>query len=300
MTVTDLDASVARCRDLYQGAVTNLYDLGVELRRLFAGKVWLQRRDTEGAPIYDSWTRFVDVELAGVCTVQYTYTLMAVARQYSREKVLEHGPKKLNLLLRVTDPVLRAELEEELPGLSTRQLQAKVTAAAGAGATRAVPGAQTTAATLARHAPKAEELPTEELTFRASIDEEDPLDKGIDDDGPLAHDDDRPAKPKKPDAPPPAPPPAPVQATDPKPEAEKGPPAPPANPGVATTFIVGRTKVPLFARPKKKGAAPKPAKRIGDDPHGELTLPNGVKLTFKVLPKRNGDLEIVLDVEKGG
>lgn len=304
-TEADLDAAVVRVRGLYSSAVGNVYDLGTELRRLFAGKLYLQRRDTGGKPVHESWTSFVGTELAGVCTVQYSYTLMAVVRQYTREKVLEHGPKKLNLLLRVADPDLRAELEEELPGLSTKALQAKVTSAAGAGASRApTQGGSGFAGTPNREGRPAAP-PSDPPLAPPSHLEEDPLDPGIENDGldrpglrepkggakkastdPLDVPDGAKGRPPAPAAAGPAP--------------TKAPAAPPANPGVATTFLVGRTKVPLFARPKSKTADPKRAKKLADDPHGELELPNGVRLTFKLLPNRKGELEIVLDVAKEG
>jgi hypothetical protein len=289
-TVANLDASVETIRALYRTAIVSIYDLGVELRSVFANKLFLQRRDAAtGAPLYESWTQFVTVELAGVCTVQSSYLFMAVAKEFTRAQVVEHGPWKLNLLLRVADPVLRAELEQELPGLTVRQLQAKVTASAP-GASRAVSTgmAGLGSAHNAAGRPASPKLGVSEtlpFTSESGAVVDDPLDKGIEEDG-LAGMPEAPSGKK-------------AQAAPEK--AKQKPTPPPApNPGVATTFLVGRVKVPLYARLQKKGVAPKPAKKLGDDPHGEVVLPNGVKLSFKLVQKKNGELELLVDVAKEG
>jgi hypothetical protein len=75
--------------------------------------------------------------------------------------------------------------------------------------------------------------------------------------------------------------------------AAPAPAAPPAQQRVCTvTLEYGRKKLVALARPAKKGAEAKQAKRVADDPWFEEELPNGVRLLVKLVAGKKG-LEFV-------
>lgn len=63
---------------------------------------------------------------------------------------------------------------------------------------------------------------------------------------------------------------------------------------ITVATITGNKTVKLFATPEKKGDAPKPAKKLTDNPWGQLELANGVMMVFKV--KENAAGELILNV----
>lgn len=313
-TSADLDASVARCRTLHEAAVGNIYDLGGELRRIFTEKLFLRRAAPEtGVPVYESWTAFVATELEDVCTVQYSYTLMQIVRAFPRELVLRHGAKKLSLLLRVKDPDLQHELEGKLAteGMTIEQLQTRVTEAVGTGQAsvgrpqieggRGVRGQgnldgrpvelSDAEAAAKRRRGVASGDEEEGKPPSSTISQED-LD-GIQQDGLDSLPEPPAGKPKAGAAPVgKAGSTHPFDVPDGKGKKGAVPPAPVAPPAeqkmCTVTLEYGKKKHAALARPVKKGAEPKQAKRLADDPWFEEELPNGVRLVVKMVAGKKG------------
>jgi hypothetical protein len=100
---------------------------------------------------------------------------------------------------------------------------------------------------------------------------------------------------------------APASATPPAPKPGKPVPKPSAAPKqqakpepdrITCALLPGRQTLPLLARPKGKGALPKAAKKLGDDPWCEITHPNGVVQTFRILVVK-GELRLTIDTVRG-
>jgi hypothetical protein len=319
-TVDDLDRSVARIHSLAVSINETAWDLGKELSENYRRKLYLQRR-REGAPVYSSWSDFVKKEIP--VSVQYSYSLMDVASSYPKNEFREYGITKLLSALRL-DPEERPKLLADTKNMSAKEVKAKVTEIVGSDVKRdtgrEVVGASMNAVgkalsdkryaeagdalrAIARtcegsgfdsalmRAPIATRLGVDDRTLRKYIAELEengetlrvaPPSKG--------------GAPKKDKA---------SKKTAPKPEkkaAAKAPPpdkskrtAPPANPLVTVPITLGKTKIPLLARPLKRNAPEKPAKRLADDPFAIETLPNGVIVRYAVIAGRNGQLQLVID-----
>lgn len=119
-TELDLDQSIARIKNLNREAGVAVFDLGCEIFRNYSRKLYLQRRDGGGAPVYKSWTQFVEKELD--VSVAYTYLLMDVSQKFTREDVALHGPSKLALVLRMPEDK-QEEVRPRLGEISVRNLR---------------------------------------------------------------------------------------------------------------------------------------------------------------------------------
>jgi len=63
---------------------------------------------------------------------------------------------------------------------------------------------------------------------------------------------------------------------------------------VTVALMMKRVRIPLLARAGKD----KPAKRLADDPHGEIELTNGVTLKFRLQTSRSGQIELVVTPQR--
>lgn len=76
---------------------------------------------------------------------------------------------------------------------------------------------------------------------------------------------------------------------------KKQKPALPKGDNITVAVALGRTIIPLLARPKKAGAAPSAARNLTDDPWAEELLLNGVKTMYHVRQNSNGELVLVVE-----
>ncbi len=67
---------------------------------------------------------------------------------------------------------------------------------------------------------------------------------------------------------------------------------------ITVPFPVGMVSVEAWARPTKKGEAPRRAKKLGDRPHGELELSNGVMLKVAIVESAAGGLKFQLSAHR--
>lgn len=98
-STAELDEALAKVVSLRETAALDHYDLGAALFDIYSRKLYLARRNDDGTPMFKAWNQFVDAEVS--ISPAYTYRLMFVASEYSREQVQSIGVKKLMYIGRV-------------------------------------------------------------------------------------------------------------------------------------------------------------------------------------------------------
>jgi len=119
--VQELDAAVARIRDLKVRAAESMWELGSEVKTLYDSQLWRQRKREDGAESYTSWGHFCEEELN--ISNSYSYRLMDISAQFSREQVRELGPTKLAMTLKVPAPERVKMLQAAASGATVTQLR---------------------------------------------------------------------------------------------------------------------------------------------------------------------------------
>lgn len=115
-----LDASVRRVHELKARTADSLWELGQEIRRLYEGNLW-QYRVQDGQQTYKQWAVFCEKELGLSNT--YSYRLMDIASQFTREQVRDIGPTKLSMTLKVTNEDRVKMLRAAAGGATVSQLR---------------------------------------------------------------------------------------------------------------------------------------------------------------------------------
>ena len=224
VSAEELDKAIDEVQKAKQAAVFSYWELGRAIFLIYERKLFLERRDGSNNPKYKNWSQFVSTELR--MTPAYSYKLMDVAANFTREDVEAIGTTKLGILLKLPEAA-RAELVEKAKkGLPRSKLADEVRKLAGSGPRRETGRKKT------------------------------PAGGG------------RKAKPAGGDAP---------------------------DGSITVAMVLGRVKIPLFARPKKAGAAELRAKKLGDDPHGVEQLANGVEVRYVVTTTAKGELQLVIE-----
>jgi hypothetical protein len=265
VTVADLDASVQRVQRLNREAVDKVYELAVEIGRLHDEKLYLQRRSTDGAPLYKSFTAFCEAELP--FTREHAYRLIEIAHNFTSSEVRDLGTSRLRLLVQVPEN-LREELKKDAANMTVAEVRERVTAITQ----------QKADATQRQLFPPPAPVPVEEHTEPEQT-----------------------AAPALEDGKDASAPPAPASAPEPPAKGGKGKPAPkgkapkvePEKNRITVALVEQRTKVRLLMRPAP-GKPEKAAKRIADDPWGEEIFPNGVKRKYLIAPNKNGELILTI------
>ncbi len=321
-TVDQLDQSVARIHTFAGLAFEASYDLGVELADNFTRKLWLQRRTPEGKPAYSSWKDFVAQEVP--IAEGYTYKLMGVTRRFDRNAFREVGITKLLFMIRVPEDDERlVDIMSAAPSMTLEEVKSQVTAIAGESLFqnsdteigKAISGKAWARAHELLKPILAESMGVDDVAKRIGVAKRTVMrwftqleEAGYEVNGSKSREKRKEsakeaakAKPKK--APPPekkakkkAPPPE-------KAKPAKAPPAAPPKraPGSAPLLMVpttlGKTRIPLLVRAKKRTDPPKQAKRLADDPWCAEHLENGVLVRYVVHMGAKG-LELIIDRTK--
>lgn len=124
VNANDLDAAVERVRVLKGKATETLWELGNEIRILYESQLWRQRLQASGEQAYAAWGAFAEAEL-GISN-SYSYRLMDISTQFSREQVREFGPTKLAITLRVPVESREKMLAAAHAGATVTQLKGMV------------------------------------------------------------------------------------------------------------------------------------------------------------------------------
>jgi hypothetical protein len=119
----ELDEALAKVVALRETAALDHYDLGAALFAIYSRKLYLARRGEDGAPLYRAWNQFVDAEVS--ISPAYTYRLMFIANEYSREQVQSVGIKKLMYIGRVARED-REQLLSSAPEKSVDEIASEV------------------------------------------------------------------------------------------------------------------------------------------------------------------------------
>ena len=98
-----------------------MWELGIEVQRLYESQLWRQRSKTDGAEAYTSWGHFCEQELA--ISNAYSYRLMDVSAKFTREQVRDLGPTKLAMTLKVPEIARIQMLEAAASGATVTQLR---------------------------------------------------------------------------------------------------------------------------------------------------------------------------------
>lgn len=118
--VQQLDVGVRRVHELKARTADSLWELGQAVRELYDTGLW-QYRVQEGVQCYKQWAVFCEKEL-GISNT-YSYRLMDIATQFSREQVREIGPTKLSMTLKVTNEERVRMLRAAADGATVSQLR---------------------------------------------------------------------------------------------------------------------------------------------------------------------------------
>jgi len=224
-----LEVGIARVFEAKRAGANCMWDLGRALIGIFEHNLWKHRVDANGKPKYRGWNQFVQEELEIVPS--YSYRVMDVAANFSREQFVSIGVKKLTYLLGIGDQdrkeLIARTRDEKLTAEQLADIVSKMNKSGKK------PKGRTAAATQAAA--------------------------------------DKAAKRKE-------------------------------GQGVTAIVALGRQTVPLFARPSKangkgKDEKPKHAKKIADDPHGQLELHNGVVMHFRLMMGAKG-LNLVVETRR--
>jgi len=127
-TVQALDASITSIKTHLNNAGASVYEAAVVLLDVFDRKLWMQRRNENGAPTYATFTAWVDAETT--ISPQYAYQLMDLPKYFTREQVQTIGATKLMLTLRIEESEKKRLLETgRLDKMSVREVKIAVTQA---------------------------------------------------------------------------------------------------------------------------------------------------------------------------
>lgn len=110
-TVTDLDQALVEVENATRAGMLCYWDLGKAIHRIFADKLYLQRREgglPDGKPLYATWGAFAEAELE--MSGGNAFRIMDVAVDYDRDTAVKFGVARLNAALRVEDKGERAKL----------------------------------------------------------------------------------------------------------------------------------------------------------------------------------------------
>lgn len=119
-TEADLDAAIERVEDCQRGLLVKNWELGCAISDIYSKKLFLQRRDASGKPVYKTFTKFCAAELN--FSREYAHTLMDIANAFDQATVAQIGQKKLRVLLTVDDK-FRDELKQKaIAGATHTQL----------------------------------------------------------------------------------------------------------------------------------------------------------------------------------
>lgn len=125
-TVEELDAAVVEIGRLHATAALNVYEMGVLIARIIAGKLYLQRRHTTtGHPVYETFAQFCAAELT--ISKGYAYQLAQLPEKFTRVQIEKAGSRKLTMLLQVMDKPTRDDLADKAAaGATSGQLALEI------------------------------------------------------------------------------------------------------------------------------------------------------------------------------
>lgn len=116
-----LDAAVKRVHEWKARTADSLWELGNEIQQLYDTGLWQKRTNPDGTPKYRQWAMFVEQELSISNT--YSYRLMDICSQFTREQVRDIGPTKLSMTLKVTSSDRIKMLRAAADGATVSQLR---------------------------------------------------------------------------------------------------------------------------------------------------------------------------------
>lgn len=125
-TVEDLDEAIVQIKALAGKAAETIFDAAVLLFDVHDRKLWMQRRDENGAPRYKTFTAWAAEEMP--FTPQYCYELAELPKFFTREQVQRIGSTKLTLSLRVSEEERKRMFESgSLENMSVRDIKDRIT-----------------------------------------------------------------------------------------------------------------------------------------------------------------------------
>lgn len=258
-TVEDLDNAVVEIRKRVGNAADSIYEAAVLLFDVFERKLWMQRRNDKGAPVYSNFTQWVSQEMP--FSPNYAYELKDLPKYWTQAQVKQFGSTKLTLSLRISEEERRKLLESgDLENMSVRDVKDKITTNPASqpknpSLQSATPGGKTrlpgTPATRGKALTKAETKEAARLAQERAA----------------------------------ASPPARPALVSPE------------QIQVLTCVLPTKTRIELHTRGKHEGDKPTRARSLSDDPTGVILCANGAKIRLTFLVTTEGFLDAVAHVE---
>lgn len=125
-TERELDQAVREVHKLKSEAATSYWDLGVKVKEIYDNQLWKLRTEA-GKPRYKSVDAFCHAELG--MTPQHAYSLMDVAKHFTKAQVAAFGTSKLGLVLQAPaedQARIMAELKKTGGKKSFREIEKEV------------------------------------------------------------------------------------------------------------------------------------------------------------------------------
>lgn len=122
----ELDNAVKRVHKLLADGRGALYDVAVELSKLFELQLWKLRLTDTGESQYKNWGQFTTSEFG--MSPAYAYKLMDLPKNFSREVLTAVGPSKLIIAMQAPPSERPALVEAALAGESKEGLREKAQA----------------------------------------------------------------------------------------------------------------------------------------------------------------------------
>ena len=120
----DLDQAVAEVRRLRGRVAASCWDLGRAIYAIYERRMYDVRRDPLGRSLYKTWDQFCYDELG--YTPQYSYRLMWVSLEFSREDAESLGVSKLSMVLQVPKAERQKILDKARAGVTRDVLMEEI------------------------------------------------------------------------------------------------------------------------------------------------------------------------------
>lgn len=126
-----LDEALSRVLEAKKAGATCYWDLGTAVRDIYDRRLYTQRKDAAGKPLYASWDAFVKAELG--MNKAHAFRVMDVSKAFSREDFMLVGVTKLSLIGTLEPEAQQELLDKARKGLPRGQISEEVKRLAGMG-----------------------------------------------------------------------------------------------------------------------------------------------------------------------
>lgn len=96
-----LKLELRKVKRLQRESVECIHALGTSLKKIYDNKLYNEMKDSKGRPKYSSWAKFCTGEIG--YSARYSYRIMDVAANFTKDQVRRIGVSKLETALRLPE-----------------------------------------------------------------------------------------------------------------------------------------------------------------------------------------------------